>query len=97
MRIDNNGNFTADKSPGDVIDYGFDWTEFIEAGETIVTSTWASGSSALTLSGAQVSSGVTSVIASGGTLGTSVFITNTITTSESRTIQRAIKLIIKVR
>lgn len=85
-----------DHSPLAKLDYGFNWTSWLAAGETITSSVWAVDV-ALTKSGEQNVSGVTSVFVEGGEVGKQYLLTNTITTSVGRKDSRIIKLFCKVR
>lgn len=84
------------KDPDAVLDYPFDWSEWLAPGETIVTSdfTVSAGisvdSSSFTLSSA-------TVWLSGGSPGTPYLVTNRITTSGSRTDDRSITVKVQNR
>ena len=78
------------------LDYGFDWTQWLAAGENISISTWDIDSG-LTPSGAQVISNVTSVLVTGGVAGISYKLKNTITTTDGRVDSRTIRLSCKNR
>lgn len=83
-------------APNAKLDYGFDWTLWLEAGETIETSTWEVDPS-LIQSSPVIQAGVTSVFVEGGVHGVSYKIKNTITTSNTRSDSRTIKLLCKNR
>lgn len=85
-----------DHAPAASLDYGFTWTDWLEAGETITGSTWTA-TVGMTLSLDQISGATTSVFASGGVVSQLYYLTNTITTSESRSDSRVIVLSCKVR
>lgn len=71
-----------DHAPGSNLDYGFDWSSWLTAGETIVSSVWTTTDSNVVLANAQVAGGVTSVYVSGiSAVGKLSTIVNTITTS----------------
>jgi hypothetical protein len=74
------------KDPGSVKDYGFDWSEILETGETIASAVWNGGG--LTSSGAYISGENTYTLLAGGTLGTTYIVSCTITTSLGRTYCR---------
>lgn len=81
----------VEKAPGDTLDYGFDWNgstaaggPWLATGDTIATSTWTPASG-INTSGAAISGAVTSVFISGGTLGSTYDVVNTITTTGGRT------------
>lgn len=93
------------KDPNAIVDYGVDYApgvfgqvDYLEDGETILTSTWTltEGDGALILSGATIIGGTrTRVVAEAGTLGTFYTLTNRITTSLGRTDDRSIRLVIQ--
>ena len=83
-------------APSASLDYGFDWTSWLAAGETIVTSDWVV-ESPLTKSLEQTVDGVTSLFVTGGVIGKIYKVANTITTSLTRTDTRTIKLSCKAR
>jgi hypothetical protein len=90
------------KDPGDIKTYTWDWDIYnLAAAATIATSVWAiTGSDALlTQDQATILSGArkTQVRLSGGTLGTTYTLTNTITTSESpsQTKERSVKVLVE--
>lgn len=100
VTIPDGGQITKD--PADVKTYTFDYdTANLAAGATIATSVWTvAGSDALLivdqttiLSGARR----TQLRLSGGTLGTTYTVTNTITTSESpaQTKERSLKVLVE--
>jgi hypothetical protein len=78
-------------APGAILDYGFNWSSWLQAGETIVSSTWTIDPT-LVLSSSQNVSGVTSTFVNGGTLGSVYTLINTITTSNGRVDSRALIL-----
>lgn len=81
----------VDKAPGDVLDYGFDYADELEAGETIVSSTW-SADAGITLGAEGTEDGVATQWVSGGTAGTTYTLANTIVTSGGRTFVRTLKV-----
>jgi hypothetical protein len=96
MRQNVNGNYQADKDPGEVLDYGFDWSKWLQAGENIISSNWV-GDVGLAITGAGLESGLTFAFAGGGTIGQTLAMKNTIVTSAGRTAVRSIHLVIKQR
>lgn len=78
-------------APGDILDYGFDRTDWLDVGETILTSTWVI-TPTLTLTSPQISGAITSVVVNGGTLYRNYSLTNTITTA-TRTDSRTMILV----
>jgi len=81
------------KDPDSTVDYGCDWTEWLNAGETISTSTWIV--TGLTKGTEANSAGITSVMLSGGTVDDSHTLTNQIITDQGRTEQRSMVITIK--
>ena len=65
------------------IDYGFDWSDWLKDGDTIVTSTWVTSNDSLTLGSPVISNAITSVMVSTPVLGTKYKVSNTITASPS--------------
>jgi hypothetical protein len=78
-------------SPGADLDYIENWTEWLQADETIQTSQWAI-TTGMTLSRAGVIDGKAYVYAAGGVDGQTYVLTNTITTNQGRTDSRTITL-----
>jgi hypothetical protein len=83
-------------SPSAVLDYGFDWSHWLNAGETIVNSVWVVDIG-LTANNPQNVAGVTSTFISGGVIGNVYKVSNTITTSASRVDTRTFSLSCKQR
>jgi len=84
---------TYRKNSSDVIDFGFDWSDWLASGETISSSTW-SVPSGLTEDSSDNSTTQTSVWLSGGTAGSKYTISNTIVTSAERTKVRYIDILV---
>lgn len=87
------------KTATGVLDYGFDWTTWLD-GDTISTSVWAidnNDSSSLVIDSESETSAIATVVLSGGTLGRTYEVTNTITTTASFTSSRTLKLTIGKR
>lgn len=83
------------KDPQAVLDYAFDWTPWLAAGETIVTAT-------ATATGATVNSftqaaGVVTVWISGGVVGASANVVCRVVTNSGRTDDRTLRLVIAER
>jgi len=81
------------KDPEAVLDYGFDWSDWLADGETISTSTWTVPTG-ITKDSDSKTDTVTTIWLSGGTAGKSYRVTNHIVTSAGRQDDRS--LIIKV-
>jgi len=73
-----------EKASGSALVYGLDWSGWLtEAGGlTVSSSTW-SGDAGITVTPSAISGGVTSALISGGTVGQTYWITNTIGASDS--------------
>jgi hypothetical protein len=79
---------TYDKDPDAVLDYGFDWSDWLESAETIATSTWTVPAG-ITKDSDTKDNTTTTIWLSGGTEGASYKITNHIVTSEGREDDRS--------
>lgn len=77
------------KDPNAVLDYAFDWTEWLESGETI-SSQVVTVDTGITKDSDSESSGTVTTWLSGGTAGTDYTIACKITTSAGRTDERSI-------
>lgn len=75
------------KAPGSDIDYGADWSLWLDTGETITSSVWTLPAG-LTNDSDSFAGAITKVDISGGTIGERHEVTNTITTSLGRTEPR---------
>lgn len=92
MITESDKTHTALHAPGANLDYSFDWSAWLEEGETVTDSQW-SATSGITLSRNQINDGsVTSTYAGGGVLNQTYILTNTITTSSGRIDSRIIRL-----
>ena len=85
---------TKTKDPDAVLDYGFDWSDWLASGETISTSAWVVDTG-ITADSDSNTTTITTVWLSGGTAGKVYRITNSITTSAGREDDRS--LLIKVQ
>jgi hypothetical protein len=83
--------FNFVKDPNARLEWLFDWTDWLEDGETIATST-VTADDGLTVD--STSHGDSSVVAwlTGGTTGTAYRVTNHITTSDARADDRSISV-----
>lgn len=86
------------KSSTAELDYSFDWTEWLSAGETISTSTWTVPSD-LTNEATTNTGQVAVIWLSGGTYGETYTVTNVVTTNSSpaRVDTRSIQIQIDTR
>jgi len=87
----------AEQGAGATMDYGLDWSAFLEstAGDTIATSVWTPNHPLLTAAGDAVNGAVTSVFLSGGQPGQWYSIDNTITTAGGRCETRTCFLFVR--
>jgi hypothetical protein len=73
-----------EKAPAARLNYGRDWSDWLEPGDSIATSTWtldpANPDTALSILSDAHTATLTSIILSGGTLGKRYRITNRVTT-----------------
>lgn len=85
--------FVGSKGVDSNIDFGFDWLRlgWLSDSETIVDSLWTSEDVTVNITRLQIDSTltITSCFLAGGTLGTTVKLTNTITTSDGRVDARS--------
>lgn len=84
------------KDPDAVLDWSFDWSRWLDAGETITLATVAATGSVVVDSTVTASPIVTAWV-SGGTAGDTDSVTCQITTSDGRTDERTIRLSIRER
>ncbi len=77
-----------------ILDYGFDWSNWLDVGETIVESTWTVSDGLTKISDTHTET-VTKVWISGGTIGNDYTIVNHIITSNGKEDERS--HIIRVR
>ena len=80
------------KDPDAVLDYAFDWSSWLSAGETISTRTITVGTGLTQPSTDTESSGVVTVWLSGGAAGNDYDVACKIETSASRTDERTITI-----
>ena len=91
-----NGAQVIYKSPEANLDYTIDWTAWLDAGETISTSSW-SAETGVTLVANTHGTATTQTFIAGGTVGMDYRVTNTITTSAARTDSRSFVLRLRHR
>lgn len=89
---------TFRKDPDEILKYGFDWSDWLDSGVTISTSTWTVPDGLTSESGGE-ETGVdsTTVLISGGTDGSSYTVTNTIETSDGQTGERSFIILVTER
>lgn len=87
---------TFRKDPDSVLDYGVDWSTWLASGETISTSTWTVPAG-ITKDSDSKGDNSTLIWLSDGTAGIVYTLANKITTSDSRTVERSIEIIVEQR
>ena len=86
------------KDPQEVLSYTIDWSTWLAGGETIATSSWAVVAAAGVVVDSDTNDTTTAtVVVSGGTAGQVDRVTNTITTSASRTGERSVVVRVEQR
>lgn len=88
------------KDPDAILDYGFDWSDWLQDGETITASVWAidpSDSPGLAKDSDSFSDSATTAWLSGGEADTDYVVTNHITTSENREDDRSHRIKVRQR
>jgi hypothetical protein len=81
------------KDPGDRMDYGFDYTDWLDS-DTITASTWTLDAGITQYSAANTTTGTT-IWLTGGTHGQDYIVTNQITTNGGRIKQTSIKIMVR--
>jgi hypothetical protein len=81
------------KDPDATLDYKRSWSDWLVAGDTILTSTWIVPIG-LTKTSESNTTTTATVWLSGGTVGQSYEITNRITTAQGRTDDRSIQIVV---
>lgn len=77
------------QDPGDVLDYPWDWSQWLGSGETISTSVFSVTPSGLSIASQSNTTTNSTVWLAGGTAQTTYTVTNRITTSLGRTADRS--------
>lgn len=81
----------VEKDVNAVLDYRFDWSDWLQTGETISTSSWTTASG-ITLSTASATTTTATMWLSSGVNGVSYDLVNRIITSSGRTDDRTIRI-----
>ena len=84
------------KDPSAVLDYVFDWTEWLAAAETITSHT-VTVPTGLTLESSTAASGIVTAWISGGTVGTTYRVECLIVTTAGRTDERSLWITVQER
>lgn len=91
------------KDPDAILDWNFDWNDWLSAGESIITSTFIASAGITVGNGSNgaaapsISAGTTTVWLIGGSPSQPYRITNRITTNQARTDDRSITIRVKDR
>lgn len=85
------------KDPNEVLDYRVDWTDRLESGETITTSTVFRASGDVVLDSQSFLGATVTVWLSGGTDDTPNVITSRIVTNQGRTYDESVKLRVRTK
>ena len=84
------------KDPHAKLDYGFDWSDWLESGETISASVWTVPAG-ISEESSQRGDTLTKIWLSSGTAGETYTIANKVTTSEDRIDERSFDVIVENR
>ena len=84
--------FVAEKDPSAILDYQFNWAEWL-AGDTLSASTWTADGG-LTVEDDDFTNVLSTVWLSGGAVGLAYAVTNRITTAGGRTDERTLKIVV---
>jgi hypothetical protein len=76
------------KDPSSVLDFGFDWSDWLDSDDSVSTSTW-NVPTGITDDSDTSTSTTTTIWLSGGTVGSKYKITNRIVTANGRTVERS--------
>jgi hypothetical protein len=82
------------KDPSAILDYGFNWSDWLQTGETIASAVWTV-SSGITKTSQEESGSIAIIWLSGGTDGESYDVSCKITTSDGRTDERTMTIRIR--
>jgi hypothetical protein len=83
------------KDPDEVLDYSIDWSARMPSDDHIVTSTWPSLPSGITVDSDEQTNTTTTLWLSGGTLGQSYSFTNRVVTLGGRTMDQTVTIKVK--
>jgi hypothetical protein len=84
------------KDPDAVLDYGFDWSDWLD-GDTISTSSWTIAPATLTKKSDSLTTTTTTIWLSGGTVDVVYTVTNRIVTAGGRTEDRSFEIVVGQR
>lgn len=80
------------KDPGDILDYSFDWSQWLGAGETILTSQWTTSGLGITVESYSNTDTSTLVWLAGGSNTATYYVKNQIVTNQGRTVERTMTI-----
>lgn len=83
---------TFRKDPNANLDYGFDWSDWMESGDTIEASEWLFSVAGLVAGDEAFGDDATSIWIAGGTDGMEYLVTNRITTQDGRIEDRTFQI-----
>jgi len=81
-----------DKDPNEVLDYRLNWRARIPAGDAIATSTWSTPTGTIVKGTNTYTTYTTTLWLSAGTAGETYTFTNTITTTQGRTLECSVAI-----
>jgi hypothetical protein len=84
------------KDPSDILDYEWDWSDWLETSETIVSASWTVPTG-ITQTDTDVGSTTATLWLSGGTAGTTYEVACKIVTSMDRTAERSCRILVEDR
>ena len=84
------------KDPNDIADWGCDWTLWLSEGEIITSSSWVVPNGLVAVSDSNTNT-TTNVFLSGGSSGTAYIVTNRITTNQSRSEDRSMRILCQTK
>jgi hypothetical protein len=84
------------KDPDDELDYVFDWSDWLETGETLTTCTWSTPTG-ITQDDDDIGATTATVWLSGGTVGETYTVGCLVTTSMGRSCERSCRILVAER
>jgi hypothetical protein len=87
---------TFRKDPDANLDYGFDWSDWLETGEALNASVW-DVPAGLVEGAKQLGTSATKVWLSGGTAGATYTVSNQVTTDAGRIDERSFSIVVEER
>jgi hypothetical protein len=85
--------YWPEKDPLEILDYQIDWTARLGPGDSVVSSSWTIGPDAMLVPGSSSRTETSTTIwLSGGALGTTYQVMNSVTTAGGRTMDQTVLL-----